>query len=80
YPASFSVDLAVATLPFVWVAATNFPEDFHLLSTTHAGRTKKEKPRQLRLSSSSWVRLRICRSGVRITPGALIFRIALPAP
>ena len=42
-PASFSADLAVGpvarlvALRFVWVAATCFPEDFHLLSTPMLG-------------------------------------------
>jgi hypothetical protein len=43
-------------------------------------------PRQSCFSSSSWVRLRICRWGVRITPGALVLILAVqgfephPAP
>ena len=39
FPASFSVDLAVAALRFPWVPVTKFPEDFHLQVSAHAGRT-----------------------------------------
>ncbi len=51
-PASFSADLAVGpayrlvALRFVWVAATSFPEDFHLLSMPHAGHTNEKPPRK----------------------------------
>ncbi|SRR6266849_401081 len=49
-PASFSADLAVGpayrlvALRFVWVAATSFPEDFHLLSNAPCWAHQQEGP------------------------------------
>ena len=41
YPASFSAPLAVGALRLASVPTTKFREDFHLLTTVHAGHTRK---------------------------------------
>ena len=53
-PASFSAGLAAGPVPrlvalrFVWVAATSFPEDLHLLSMPMLGAPKKTpQPKKL---------------------------------